>query len=56
MQMQPWSLDVAQQLVPLDTLAVSHRGDDVPVAERGVTGDDRKRAAALEMHLAGTTA
>ena len=53
MQMQPRSLDVPKQLMFPDTLAVSHGRDDMPVSERGVTGDHRQRAATLEMNLAG---
>ena len=45
---------MAEQLVLSDTLAVGHGRDDVPVPERGVTGDHPQRAATLEMHLAGT--
>src|SRR3954452_15292433 len=50
--MKPRRLDVAQQLMLRYVLVVSHCRDDVPVPERGVTGDDRQRAAALEIHLA----
>src|SRR3954451_23433780 len=50
--MKPRSLDMAQQLMLRYVLVVSHCRDDVPVPERGVTGDDRQRAAALEIHLA----
>ena len=54
MEMKPGSLDVTEQLVPPDPLVMGDGRDDMPVAKRGVTRDDRQRAAALEMYLAGT--
>ena len=53
MKVQPRCLDVTEQLVLSDPLTVSNSGDDMPVAERGLSGDDRERSASLEMHLAG---
>ena len=53
MKVQPRCLDVTEQLVLSDPLTVSNSGDDMRVAERGLSGDDRERSASLEMHLAG---
>ena len=53
MDVQPRRIDVAEQLMARDALAMADGGDDVPVAELAPAGINGDGSVVLEVHDAG---